>query len=110
MRRRIADTISKFRHSVVKVSKVDSHSEVIKVSKAVKVVNLIEFAKDLRGKVVPASKVVKVVKLRGQEFVKVVNLSECVKTCTVKSSQPARLSKSSSSDSRAACRIVVKLQ
>ena len=58
LRRRIVDMISKFRHSVVKVSKVDSHSEVIKVSKVVKVVHFSEFVKDLHTKVVAASKVV----------------------------------------------------
>ena len=48
------------------------HSEFIKVSPVVEVVNLSEFVKDLHSKVVPASK------LRGQEVVKVVNFSECV--------------------------------
>ena len=59
--------ISKFRHSVVKVSKIDSHSEVVKVNKDVKVVHL---------------------------------KKKLAKTCTVKSSQSARLSKPSSSEAR----------
>ena len=45
---------------------MDSHSKFIKVSQDVKVVNLSELVKDLRSKDVPASKVIKVVKPRGQ--------------------------------------------
>ena len=70
---------------------MDSHSIFIKVSQVVKVVNLSEFVKDLRSKVVPASKVIKVVKVKVSKVdshsgfikvgqaVKVVNLSAFVK-------------------------------